>query len=65
MEILIRLLERDNYVIKVDGRRLIAHKDAVADIVERLIYDNVVDSITIRIKDCEECKLEALEILTR
>jgi len=63
MRIKFNVIERDNYIIDTGKKRLIAHKDAVADIIERLIYDNVIEEIEIKIKNCEECELEALDIL--
>jgi len=65
MMIKMKVIERDNYIIDIDGRkRLIANKDAVARILESLVYDNVIDEIVVKIKsDCEECELEALDIL--
>jgi len=64
VRIKIRVIERDNYIIDIGKKKLIAHKDAVADILERLVYDNVVEEIEIVIKEnCEECELEALDIV--
>jgi len=65
MMIKMKVIERDNYIIDIDGRkRLIANKDAVARILESLVYDNVIDEIVVKIKsDCEECELEALDIV--
>jgi len=63
MEIRFRVIERDNYIIEAGKKKLIAHKDAVARILESLLYDNVVDEIVVKIKDCEECELEALDIV--
>jgi len=65
MMIKMKVIERDNYIIDIDCRkRLIANKDAVARILESLVYDNVIDEIVVKIKsDCEECELEALDIL--
>jgi len=65
MRIKVKVIERDNYIIEIDKtkKRLIAHKDAVANIIEQLIYDNVIEEIEITIKNCEDCELETLDII--
>jgi len=65
LKIKLELVNRDAYTISVDDKKLfLASEGAVVDIIERLIYDHVVESVEITIKNnCEGCEQEALDII--
>jgi len=62
MEIRIRVIDRNIYKITVPVVEIVDLK-TLENLLESLLLDNVVERIIIKIKECEECKLEALDIL--
>jgi len=62
MEIRIRVIDRNIYKITIPVVEIVDLK-TLENLLESLLLDNVVERIIIKIKECEECKLEALDIL--
>jgi len=64
MKIRIIVIDKENYLVKAKKRMIPVDRYVLFNILERLVLDNVVEEIEIKIKkNCEECEEEALDII--
>jgi len=63
MKIRITVIDKENYLVRVKKRMIPMDRYVLFNILERLVLDNVVEEIEVKIKDCEECESEALDIV--